>query len=114
MQFFRHLITHYHSVGIFQKSETGEMSQSPPIGWCLQYDYGSIGHLFVHEDHRRKGLAKVLIQHMCIQIAKDEQIPTSVVEKENTVSVSLFMSLGFVETDSWLALTCSYFSVSEC
>ena len=73
----------------------------------LAVDYGSMGHLFVHKDHGWKGLAQSfdsVCACMFIQIANDGQIPTSVVEKENTVSVSLFMSLGFVEADSKLAV----------
>ena len=105
--FFTSMIKHYHSVGLFLMLDSGEISESP-IGWCLQYYYGALGNLFVHEDHRRKGLAKVLIRHMCTQVVNDGQIPYAFVEKENPLSISLFMSLGFVEASSRCGFSGSY------
>ena len=103
--FFTYLIKHYHSVGLFTKSETGEVSGSP-IGWCLQYADGNLGHLFVQKNHRRKGLAKLLAQYMCIRIVEDGEIPIAFVKKDNHCAASLFVSLGFVKSGECIPLIC--------
>ena len=105
--FLRSMIKDYHSVGLFLMLDSGVISESP-IGWCLQYYYGALAHLFVHEDHRRRGLAKLLIWHMCVQVANDGQVPHVLVEKENALSISLFKSLGFVEASSRCGFSGSY------
>ena len=105
--FFASIIKHYHSVGLFLMLDSGEISESP-IGWCLQYYYGALAHLFVHENHRRKGLAKVLIRHMCTQVVDDGQVPYVLVAKENDLSISLFTNLGFVEASSRCGFSGSY------
>ena len=107
MLFITHLIKSYHSVGLFPKFESGEVSESP-IGWCLEHQTGNLGHLFVREEYRRKGLAKALVQYMCTQIINDGLIPGCLVEKDNIASKSFFESFGFVESDSRYAFFCLY------
>ena len=107
VSFFTNLIKLYHNVGLFPKLQSGEVCESP-IGWCLQHYNGNLGHLFVCDEYRRKGLAKVLVQYMCTQILNDGQIPGCMVEKENISAMSFFESLGFVESDSRYGFICLY------
>ncbi len=94
---FTKIVKQHHSVGIFQTC-SGKIDKSP-VGWCLQYPSGFLGHLFVHEEHRRKGLAKVLVQHICCLIEEDGEVPLAFVEKDNIKSLSLFRSLSFIQSD---------------
>lgn len=43
-KFFKSLIKKYHSVGMFIDKEP-----DTPIAWCVQYEYGHPGHLYVTE-----------------------------------------------------------------
>ena len=94
---FTEAIKQQHSFGIFPK-HSGKIDKSP-VGWCLQYPSGFFGHLFVHEEHRRKGLAKILVQHMCCSIKGDGEVPLAFVRIDNVKSMSLFQSLNFVQSD---------------
>ncbi len=95
---FTEAIKQHHSVGIFPTCRSGKIDKSP-VGWCLQYPSGFFGHLFVHEEHRRKGLAKILVQRLCCLIKGDGEIPLTFVAKDNVKSLSLFQSLTFVQSD---------------
>ena len=94
---FTKIVKQHHSVGIFPIC-SGKIDK-PPVGWCMQYPSGFFGHLFVNEEHRRKGLAKVLVQHICCLIEEDGEVPLAFVEKDNIKSLSLFRSLSFVQSD---------------
>ncbi len=94
---FTKIVKQQHSVGIFPK-HSGKIDKSP-VGWCLQYPSGFFGHLFVHEEHRRKGLAKILVHHLCCLIEEDGEVPLAFVERDNVKSLSLFRSLSFIQSD---------------
>ncbi len=102
ISFFTEAIKQQHSFGIFLK-HSGKIDKSP-VGWCLQYPSGFIGHLFVYEEHRRKGLAKILVQHICCLIKGDGEVPLAFVERDNVKSIALFQSLSFVQSDFQAAL----------
>ncbi|XP_064400353.1 uncharacterized protein LOC135346600 [Halichondria panicea] len=99
---FTQIVKQQHSVGIFPTC-SGKIDKSP-VGWCLQYPSGFFGHLFVNEEHRRKGLAKVLVQHICCLIEEDGEVPLAFVERDNIKSLSLFRSLSFVQSDFQAAI----------
>ena len=102
-----YLIENFHSVGLFQKLESGKISDSP-IGWCLQHPEGELAHLFVHEKHRRKGYASIIVQCMCSQIVADREVPTAGVLGDNHGSIAFFLKLGFVAAHDSSVLACSY------
>ncbi len=59
-----------------------------------------MGSLFVIEEYRRKGLAKIMVQHMCKLVIEDGEIPFVSAEK------SLFLNMGFVELGNRVNLFC--------
>ena len=80
--------------GIF----TDESSGTVPIAWLSIYGGGSIGQLHVLEEHRRKGLARVLIRHTLKTIQETHGIDCRLhacVSKGNTVSSNLLLSEGW-------------------
>ncbi len=95
--FLTGLIKLYHSVGVFTRLPSGLISETP-VGWCLQYPNGEVGSLFVIEEYRRKGLAKIMVQHMCKLVIEDGEIPFISAEKNNLKPISnmVFAELGNV------------------
>lgn len=102
---YRHLVKLYHSVGVFTRLPSGITSETP-VGWCLQYPNGEVGSLYVVEEHRRKGLAKIMVQHMCKLVVEDGEIPFISAEKNNFKPISLFLNVGFVELGNCVNLFC--------
>ena len=67
-----------------------------PVAWVVQYQFGEIGHLHTVEEHRRKGLATVLMREMCKTVMARGDLPMCVTTYDNPVC-GLLKSLGFVE-----------------
>ena len=103
--FLTDLVKLYHSVGVFTRLPSGIISETP-IGWCLQYPNGEVGSLYVVEEYRRKGLAKIMVQHMCKLVVEDGEIPFISAEKNNFKPISLFLNVGFVELGNCVNLFC--------
>lgn len=95
------IIKHSHCFGVFTVSE----QSSHPIAWILRYSSGYLGHLFVSEKYRRRGLGKLLTWNMCAQIIQDGGVPLVDVEKDNPTASALFQDIGFVELGNPITLT---------
>ena len=95
VQWFRELIKKNFSVAAYCDADP-----SQPVAWILQYSYGTMGHLYTSEDHRRRGLALALTAAMCRQILDDcpGVSPCGCVVERNTAAVEMFEKLGFVYT----------------
>jgi L-amino acid N-acyltransferase len=61
------------------------------------YKYSIEHAIYVHKDHRRKGLARVLMQHL-IERARQQDYHVMIggIDMENSGSIALHQSLGFV------------------
>ena len=61
------------------------------------YKYSVEHSVYVHEDHRRKGLGKVLMERL-ITAAREQDLHVMVggIDATNTVSIALHEQLGFV------------------
>lgn len=74
-----------------------DKERDTPIAWCVQYQYGHPGHLYVAEKYRRRGFASLLLEHMCSCMVKDGLEPQVVVDSDNDNAKKLMEKLGFVE-----------------
>ena len=97
--FFEGLINNFHSVGMFTIDNPDQ-----PIAWCLQYSNARLGHLHVLEEHRRKGFACLLYQHICGEIIADGLIPEVVVDEHNHIGINLVKKLGFRKSITHIGL----------
>uniref|UniRef100_UPI0037E99830 glycine N-acyltransferase-like protein 3 n=1 Tax=Semicossyphus pulcher TaxID=241346 RepID=UPI0037E99830 len=77
--------------------------QGQPLAWILVYDYCAMGLLYTLPEHRGKGYAKVLISTMSKRLHAEGYPVYCFIEEENTLSYSLFKSLGFTENPSYRA-----------
>jgi L-amino acid N-acyltransferase len=61
------------------------------------YKYSVEHAIYVHKDHRRKGLGRVLMQHL-IERARQQDYHVMIggIDMENSGSIALHQSLGFV------------------
>jgi L-amino acid N-acyltransferase YncA len=61
------------------------------------YKYSVEHSVYVHEDHRRKGLGKVLMERLIVA-AREQDVHVMVggIDATNTVSIALHEQLGFV------------------
>ena len=89
-------LTHLPSVIVTTLDEAGN---EVPVGCCMQQILGDMSKLFVHEHHRRRGIASFLVVELArmIRAEGDELPPFAHVELENVPSLALFQSLGFAE-----------------
>ena len=79
--------------GIFTKSDP-----TTPIAWICVYSEGTIGQLHVKNDHRGRGLARILIRHTLKTVQETHGMECRVhacIKKKNTASMSLFLSEGW-------------------
>ena len=90
--FFKNLIKNFHSVGVFTNEEP-----TIPIAWCVQYQYGQPGNLYVIDKYRRKGFASLLLEHMCNCIREDGLEPQLCVDDVNDCGKKLMDMLGLVQ-----------------
>ena len=71
-----------------------------PIAWCAEYVYDQTAHLYVKEEFRRKGLASLMMRHMCEHIEAKGLVPLVLVDPDNDGSLELMRKLGFVKYGS--------------
>lgn len=95
------LIVHRPTVAVRSSSDNNE---NRLVGWMVRYDDGSCGMLYTDPEHRRKGVAKVIVKAMAHTLAA-AGVPVMYVSitVENEASMSLFSSLGFEPADGRLA-----------
>ena len=67
-----------------------------PVAWVIEYPSGEIGHLYTVEEHRRKGLATVLVREMCRKVIARGDLPLTVTTYDNPAYLVL-KKLGFME-----------------
>ena len=99
IKFFEGLINSFHSVGMFTIDNPDQ-----PIAWCLQYSNARLAHLYVVEEHRRKGFASLLYQHICGEIIADGLLPEVVVDEHNSIGINLVEKLGFIKSITHIGL----------
>ncbi len=82
------------------ESEAGELMGFASYGtfrpWPA-YKYSVEHAVYVHRDHRRKGLGRILMQYL-IERAREQEYHVVIggIDMENTASIALHRSLGFV------------------
>ena len=77
------------TVAVFFKAEPN------PVGWVTLYGKGTMGMLHVIEEHRRKGLASVLLRTMMREIIEECGAPVcATVSPSNGPSIKLLQSLN--------------------
>jgi ribosomal protein S18 acetylase RimI-like enzyme len=99
IKFFEGLINNFHSVGLFTTENPDQ-----PIAWCLQYSNARLAHLYVMEEHRRKGFACLLYQYICEEIIADGLLPEVVVDEHNYIGINLVEKLGFSKSITHIGL----------
>uniref|UniRef100_A0AAY5K3J6 Glycine N-acyltransferase-like protein n=1 Tax=Esox lucius TaxID=8010 RepID=A0AAY5K3J6_ESOLU len=92
----KHLITHYPTGCITD-------DQGQPVCWILLYDYHAMGMLYTLPEHRGKGLARALVNSMSRRLYAESFPVYCFIEEGNTMSHSLFTSLGFTEDPQYRA-----------
>ncbi|XP_010867733.2 glycine N-acyltransferase-like protein 3 [Esox lucius] len=92
----KHLITHYPTGCITD-------DQGQPVCWILLYDYHAMGMLYTLPEHRGKGLARALVNSMSRRLYAEGFLVYCFIEEGNTMSHSLFTSLGFTEDPQYRA-----------
>jgi 8-oxo-dGTP diphosphatase len=65
------------------------------VGWAITHDDGALGMLHVLREHRRKGIARMLMIDLIEKVRRDGLTPFTYVEPDNTASMNLMESLGF-------------------
>eukprot|EP00043_Microstomoeca_roanoka_P024743 m.6613 g.6613 ORF g.6613 m.6613 type:complete len:335 (-) comp4868_c0_seq1:41-1045(-) len=101
LAFIEHLIQHTANSCAFEES-SGALAC-----WALRQPYGAIGMVHTEPDHRRKGLAKVVVHHLGEMIAAQSDVVFCYITDDNVASQAMFKSLGFVKTapvDWWHVL----------
>jgi 8-oxo-dGTP diphosphatase len=67
------------------------------VGWAMTHDDMSMGMLTVLPDYRRQGIALDITLAMIHRMRQMGEIPIVHISKDNTMSLPLVKSLGFVE-----------------
>lgn len=68
------------------------------IGWVLTHPDGQIGALHVDKEHRKRGIAKKLMQAITKQAINEGRVPGCEVKKENEASTKVVTGVGFSHT----------------
>ncbi|KAH8271093.1 hypothetical protein KR018_007811 [Drosophila ironensis] len=66
-----------------------------PLAWCLRSCHGTLCNLHVLEDHRRKGLASLVVRFMAKEVVGLGSEVLATVVFENINSRNMFEKLGF-------------------
>ncbi len=81
---------------ILRNPSIGIKKDGKLVSWLSVHDDGALGFVYVLEEYRRLGYAKILTIHMCDILRKQKIIPFLYIEVENEKSQNLAKSLGFV------------------
>ncbi|KAL5474737.1 hypothetical protein EMCRGX_G026729 [Ephydatia muelleri] len=76
-----------------------------PVAWILTYPFGQIGHLYVLKEHRRKGLAGIVMADLCKKV--NGTVPDVMSNNEHAIRAA--KAIGFVECGQCIRLiyTCT-------
>ena len=78
------------TVAVFRYGDT-----SKPVAWALRYAAtGAYGSLFTRPDHRRKGLASLVIQEISEKFSSEGDIPFAGAS-DDSISSNMHLKLGF-------------------
>ncbi|KAK6196304.1 hypothetical protein SNE40_001554 [Patella caerulea] len=89
LEYSQALISKFRSLALITK--TGQEF----VGVASQTYYGTIGFLFVHEQYRGNGCAKVILSHLAKSLLDDNQMFVSLAEDDNTPAIRIHRSVGF-------------------
>uniref|UniRef100_A0A1I8P225 N-acetyltransferase domain-containing protein n=2 Tax=Stomoxys calcitrans TaxID=35570 RepID=A0A1I8P225_STOCA len=89
LDFLESVITYNISLGVYRK-DTNEL-----IAWCTRCPCGFLGTLHVREEHRRHGLASLLINEFSQRLAKEGECVRVMINEMNRTSMNLFTKFGF-------------------
>lgn len=82
--------------GIYETSAGGVADRSSkPVAYSFTFPHGAISALTTLPGHRRKGLARTIVQLYVAWCVDKGIAPVCFIEDGNKVSVSLFLKLGF-------------------
>ena len=80
------------SVGAYKKTENSEQQL---ISWAMQYQRGSLAHVYTLEEYRNRGLALAVVHELCRRLKVKGQTPVAEVIEGNEISNGFFQKLGF-------------------
>ena len=92
VSWFEERIKNFDSPAIFSKEDNSLVS------WNIQYPDREQGTLFTLEDHRRRGLASVVITALCLSSQLIMLSQVSITEEDNP-NVNLLKKLGFIDEE---------------
>ena len=90
-----------HFKSCLSKAGMGVFTETTPpnlVCWILRDYDGSLHHLYTVEQYRRRGLASAVVRMMCKRIQDQDDVPFCYVYNDNHISMALFHSLGFTES----------------
>ena len=80
------------SVGVFVDGQP-----DMPIAWCLMYEAGGLGPIYVMAEHRGKALARLMVREIQRRVEEVHGArPFTLIADENMASQGLFCSEGWV------------------
>uniref|UniRef100_A0A1X7UK66 GCN5-related N-acetyltransferase Rv2170-like domain-containing protein n=1 Tax=Amphimedon queenslandica TaxID=400682 RepID=A0A1X7UK66_AMPQE len=98
-QLMRHFIANYPNTAIYDT-----LTEPPrPVSWNVSSGLGIIFHLFTDEEHRRKGLAFMVITEMTQKILAKGITPVGYVFIDNIKGQRFFEFSGYTNTGSLVA-----------
>ena len=65
------------------------------VGHMMGQGFGAIGMLYVQQEFRRKGYAKVIVSQLAQKYFDEGEDAYVVIEKDNSASMNLHLSVGF-------------------
>ena len=80
------------SIGAYKKTEDGDEQL---VSWAMQYQRGSLAHVYTLEEYRKRGLALAVVHELCKRLKAKGQTPVAEVTEGNDKSNRLLQKLGF-------------------
>ena len=80
------------SVGVYQKMDSG---REQLVSWAVEYERGTIGHLYTLEDYRHQGFALVVVCEISKKLRAKGSTPMAEVIESNGSAHALFQKLDF-------------------
>lgn len=76
------------------------------VSWIFSTEWGGLGMLQTHEEHRRKGYGKIVTQAMMKKLAEENHDPILFILESNKTSQMMFESLGFTQLakNTWVVV----------
>ena len=89
--------------GAFHSSDLNADKQDL-VSWGMIRPYGGIGMLQTIDDHRRRGLGRVVVVQLVKWLRERNCVPYCYIEDDNQASVALFEKLGFRKDADYQAM----------